>query len=133
MDFLEQIKQFASRAENLTENLKTEEATKTSLVMPFFNLLGYDIFNPLEFVPEYICDVGTKKGEKVDYAIMQDGEPVIIIEVKSCDTNLNNKHINQLYRYFSVTNAKFGVLTNGLIYKFYSDLEEPNKMDDNPF
>lgn len=133
MDFLEQIKQFSSRAESLRGNLKTEEATKTSLVMPFFNLLGYDIFNPLEFVPEYICDVGTKKGEKVDYAIMQNGEPTIIIEAKACDVDLNSKHINQLYRYFSVTKAKFGILTNGIVYKFYSDLEEPNKMDENPF
>lgn len=133
MDFFEQLQQFSNRILNLKDNLKTEEATKTSLILPFFNMLGYDIFNPLEFVPEFNADVGTKKGEKVDYAILKDNDPIILIEVKSCDTTLNNKHLNQLYRYFSVTNAKFAILTNGIIYKFYSDLEEPNKMDDSPF
>ncbi|MEN8077634.1 type I restriction endonuclease [Clostridioides difficile] len=133
MDFNEQLKQFSMKIEKLKGNLKTEEATKTSLVLPFFQLLGYDIFDPFEFVPEFVADVGTKKGEKVDYAIMQNNEPIMIIEVKSCDTELNTKHINQLFRYFSVTKAKFGVLTNGIVYRFYSDLEETNKMDDAPF
>lgn len=133
MDLNEELKQFTIKINTLKDNIVTEEATKTSLVLPFFHLLGYDIFNPLEFVPEYTTDVGTKKGEKVDYAILKDSEPMIIIEVKSCDTKLNNKHINQLLRYFSVTKAKFGILTNGIIYRFYSDLEEINKMDNVPF
>ena len=96
-------------------------------------MLGYDVFNPYEFVPEFIADTGTKKGEKVDYAIIINNEPIMLIEAKSADTTLNNKHLNQLYRYFTVTKAKFGVLTNGIVYKFYTDLEEPNKMDDVPF
>ncbi|MEG1313966.1 MAG: type I restriction enzyme HsdR N-terminal domain-containing protein, partial [Bacilli bacterium] len=91
------------------------------------------MFNPLEFVPEYTTDVGTKKGEKVDYAILKDNEPLLIVEVKPCTTDLNTKHINQLLRYFSVTKARFGILTNGIIYRFYSDLEETNKMDTVPF
>ncbi|MGG5461666.1 type I restriction endonuclease [Clostridium sp. B9] len=133
MDLNEELKQFTIKINTLKDSIATEEATKTSLVLPFFQLLGYDIFNPLEFVPEYTTDVGTKKGEKVDYAILKDNEPMIIIEVKSCGTQLNNKHINQLLRYFSVTKAKFGILTNGVIYRFYSDLEEVNKMDNIPF
>lgn len=133
MDFIDELKQFSNRITMLKDNLKTEEATKTSLVLPFFQMLGYDVFNPFEFVPEFVADVGTKKGEKVDYAIMQNNEPIIIVEVKSCDTELNSKHTNQLFRYFSVTKAKFGVLTNGIIYRFFSDLEESNKMDDAPF
>ncbi len=133
LDFVDEVKQFAQRIINLKRKLLTEEATKTSLVLPFFQLLGYDVFSPLEFVPEFIADTGTKKGEKVDYAILRDGDPIMIIEVKPCDTDLNIKHINQLYRYFAVTKARFGILTNGIIYQFYSDLEEPNKMDNTPF
>lgn len=57
----------------------------------------------------------------------------MIVEVKAINSDLNTKHINQLFRYFTVTKARFGVLTNGIIYRFYSDLEEPNKMDLNPF
>ncbi len=133
MDFIDKIKQFSKRVETLKDTIQTEEATKTSLILPFFTMLEYDVFNPFEFIPEFIADVGTKKGEKVDYAIMQDNKPIIIIETKSCNSELNNKHINQLFRYFTVTNARFGILTNGIIYRFYSDLKESNKMDLIPF
>ena len=133
MNFSDELKNFSNRIEHLKDNISTEEATKTSMVLPFFQLLGYDVFNPLEFVPEYIADAGTKKGEKVDYAIIQDNEPSMIIEVKPVNMELNNKHINQLFRYFTVTKARFGILTNGIIYRFYSDLEETNKMDLMPF
>lgn len=100
--------------------------------MPFFQLLGYDVFNPLEFSPEYIADVGIKKGEKVDYAILNNNNPIILIEAKSIKEDLKN-HDSQLFRYFGTTTAKFGILTNGNEYRFYTDLEEPNKMDRAPF
>lgn len=132
MDFIDQIKQFAQRASDLKDSLQTEEATKMSLIVPFFRILGYDVFNPEEFTPEYTADVGIKKGEKVDYAIMDNGEPVILIEAKSCKEKLD-KHDSQLFRYFGVSTAKFGILTNGIIYKFYTDLDEQNKMDLTPF
>lgn len=133
MDFIEKIAQFSKRVEHIKNNIYTEEATKTSVILPFFQLLGYDVFNPFEFIPEYTADAGTKKGEKVDYAIMVNNEPLILIEAKSLNTELSAKHINQLLRYFTVTKARFGILTNGIIYRFYSDLEEPNKMDTIPF
>lgn len=132
MDFIDQVKQFSKRVEGLKENLQTEEATKTSIIMPFFSLLGYDVFNPDEFVPEYTADVGIKKGEKVDYAILKDGEPVILIEAKWIGEPLQ-KHDSQLFRYFGTTKSKFAILTNGQIYRFYTDLDEPNKMDEKPF
>ena len=103
-----------------------------SLIVPIFQLLGYDVFNPLEFCPEYTADVGIKKGEKVDYAILEDGKPSILIECKSCTEQLD-KHSSQLFRYFGTTPAKFGILTNGIIYRFFTDLEEANKMDLIPF
>lgn len=132
MEFTEKLKGLASRIENLKDSISTEEATKTSLIMPFFAMLGYDVFNPLEFVPEFTADVGIKKGEKVDYAIMVDGNPVILVEAKS-NTEQLDKHGSQLFRYFGTTSAKFGILTNGAVYQFYTDLETPNKMDTVPF
>lgn len=132
MDFNESIKQFSERVSKLKDNIETEEATKMSLIVPLFQLLGYDVFNPLEFCPEYTADVGIKKGEKVDYAILEEGNPNILIECKSCSEQLN-KHGSQLFRYFGTTTAKFGILTNGIIYKFFTDLEEMNKMDLVPF
>jgi len=133
MDFIDQIRTIASRINKKIEHLQTEEATKNALVMPFINALGYNVFDPTEVVPEFTADVGTKKGEKVDYAILQDGKPIILFECKCCHTNLDDEHASQLYRYFSVTEAKFGVLTNGIVYRFYTDLEEPNKMDKKSF
>lgn len=132
MEFNEAIKQFSERVISLKESITTEEATKMSLVVPMFQLLGYDVFNPREFCPEYIADVGIKKGEKVDYAILENGVPTTLIECKSCLEQLD-KHSSQLFRYFGTTPAKFGILTNGLIYRFYTDLEESNKMDLVPF
>jgi hypothetical protein len=132
MDFKDQIKQLSDRIEKLKDNLQTEEATKNALIMPFLQALGYDVFNPLEVVPEYTCDIGTKKGEKIDYAILKDGTPAILIECKHWGQDLT-LHDNQLLRYFNVSPAKFGLLTNGIIYKFYTDLESENKMDEKPF
>ncbi|MDP4270937.1 MAG: type I restriction enzyme HsdR N-terminal domain-containing protein [Bacteroidota bacterium] len=132
MDFKDSIKQLSERVEKLKENIQTEEATKNAFIMPFISSLGYDVFNPLEVVPEYTCDIGTKKGEKIDYAILKDDEPIILIECKHWMQDLN-LHDNQLLRYFHVSKAKFGILTNGIIFKFYTDLETPNKMDEKPF
>lgn len=132
MDFIDELRQFSKRIEGLKDNILTEEATKTSMIMPFFQMLGYDVFNPQEFVPEFTADIGIKKGEKVDYAIMKDNNPVILIEAKWCGENLD-KHDSQLFRYFGTTPAKFAILTNGFIYRFYTDLDEQNKMDTKPF
>lgn len=132
MDFKDIIRQLIERVEKLRGNIQTEEATKNALILPFLTALGFDVFNPLEVVPEYICDIGTKKGEKIDYAIIQNGEPIILIECKHCVENLN-LHNNQLLRYFNVSKAKFGILTNGIIYRFYTDLDKANVMDEKPF
>ncbi|MCK6641944.1 MAG: type I restriction enzyme HsdR N-terminal domain-containing protein, partial [Bacteroidia bacterium] len=127
MDFKDQIKQLGDRVTKLKEQIQTEEATKNAFIMPFLQTLGYDVFNPLEVVPEYITDIGTKKGEKIDYAIFKDGNPTILVECKHWGQNLN-LHDGQLLRYFHVSKAKFGLLTNGITYRFYSDLVEANKM-----
>lgn len=131
-EFNDQIKQFAARVEQIHSSIQTEEATKMSMIIPFFQLLGYDVFNPSEFCPEFTADVGIKKGEKVDYAILENDEPIILVECKWCGETLD-KHGSQLFRYFGASSAKFGILTNGIVYRFYTDLEESNKMDLSPF
>jgi len=132
MDFIDQVKQLSQRVEKIKGSIPTEEATKMSLIIPFFQMLGYDVFNPEEFLPEFTADVGIKKGEKVDYAVIINGEPSILIEAKWCGAALD-KHDSQLFRYFGTTPAKFAILTNGIIYKFYTDLDEANRMDLTPF
>jgi hypothetical protein len=133
MDFIDQLKALAGKIPALCDVLKTEEATKNALVMPFIRILGYDIFDPMEVVPEFIADVGIKKGEKVDYAIKKDGQIIMLFECKHCGGDLSIKHASQLFRYFAVTDARIGVLTNGIVYRFFTDLEATNKMDDKPF
>ena len=132
MDFKDQIKQLSERVEKLCDSLQTEEATKNALIMPFIQAMGYDVFNPMEVMPEFTCDIGTKKGEKIDYAIFKDGQPIILVECKHWKQPLT-LHDNQLLRYFHVSPAKFGILTNGVQYRFYTDLATPNKMDEVPF
>ncbi|WP_375290891.1 type I restriction endonuclease [Qipengyuania sp.] len=113
--------------------LETEEAAKTTLVLPFLRALGYDIFNPAEVKAEFTCDVGTKKGEKVDYALCVGGEVQVLVECKPVASELSLKHASQLYRYFAATNARISLLTNGVIYQFYTDSDRANMMDDQPF
>ena len=132
MDFKDQIKIISERTLKLKDQILTEEATKNAFIMPFIQSLGYDIFNPIEVVPEFVADIGLKKGEKIDYAIFNEGKPAILIECKHWSKNLD-LHDGQLLRYFHVSKAKFGMLTNGIEYRFYSDLVEPNKMDEKPF
>ncbi len=134
MDFIDEIQALKTRLAPRKDHVQTEEATKTSLIMPFINVLGYNVFDPTEVVPEFTADIGTKQGEKVDYAIIQDGKPVILFECKQKDTNLNDeRHWNQLARYFMVTETRFAVLTDGLGYRFYSDLDTTKRMDEKPF
>lgn len=135
MGFNENFQKFKQRLVNMGDSIfeMSEEATKNALVMPFFTLLGYDVFNPQEFMPEYTCDVGTKKGEKIDYAIVKDGDPIMLIEVKRCGMKLQKQQQSQLYRYFSVNHSRIAILTNGIQYNIYSDINAPNIMDDDPF
>lgn len=133
MDFIDGIRDLSARIEKQKESVQTEEATKTAFVMPFLSLLGYDVFNPTEVVPEFTADIGTKQGEKVDYAIFKDDEVIMLIECKKFGTDLADVHTSQLYRYFSVVHARIAVLTDGALYQFYMDLEEENKMDTKPF
>lgn len=134
MEFLEKLNNLAAKIRNQAASIQTEEATKNAFIMPFINaVLGYDVFDPNEVVPEYVCDVGTKKGEKIDYAIFKDGAMQMLIECKKIGEPLKINHASQLFRYFHVTNARISILTNGQVYKFFTDLDAPNKMDEKPF
>lgn len=134
MDFIERLQGLSKKISQIGSTLETEEATKNALIMPFLHsVLGYDVFDPTEVVPEFNADTGTKKGEKVDYALLKDGEVQILIECKKFGETLATKHASQLFRYFSVTNARIAILTNGELYEFYTDLDAPNKMDEKPF
>ena len=133
MDFIDHLRVLANRIATTKALIQTEEATKNAMVMPFIQILGYNVFDPEEVTPELTADVGTKKGEKVDYAILRDGKPIMLFECKKAGGDLSINHAGQLFRYFHVTDARFGVLTNGLVYRFFTDLEQPNKMDEKPF
>ncbi len=132
MELITKIQELSSRIQTLKDNVLTEEATKHSFIMPFISALGYDVFNPMVVVPEFTADISKKKNEKVDYAIMYNNKPLILIEAKSHTENLD-LHATQLERYFTVTESKFAILTNGIEYRFFTDLEKPNKMDTTPF
>jgi len=134
MEFIGKLSALSEKIKQQGKNIKTEEATKTAFILPFIHtVLGYDVFNPEEVIPEFICDVGTKKGEKIDYAITRNGEIQILFECKKIGEPLTLNHAGQLFRYFHVTNARIAILTNGQVYQFYTDLDAPNRMDDKPF
>ena len=124
----------AETAKRVTQTLETEEATKTALILPFLMALDYNVFDPTEVVPEYQADVGVKSHERVDYALLREGQPIILIEAKQVDVKLDDKrHLTQLFRYWNATPAKVGILTNGVEYRFYGDTDQDNLMDESPF
>lgn len=126
------LEQLYSRVESLKDQINTEEATKNAFIMPFLQILGYDVFNPTEVIPEFVADIGTKKGEKVDYVIKKDNQVILIVECKHWKDNVE-AYTSQLHRYYHVTDTRFAIITNGIIYNFFTDLERPNVMDNNPF
>lgn len=132
MDFKDTVLQLAEKIAKQKDAITTEEGTKNAFIMPIIAALGYDIFNPFEVVPELDCDLIKKKGEKIDYAIMKNDQPILLIECKHCKQDLD-LHNTQLQKYFVASNARFGVLTNGIEYRFYTDLDKPNIMDEKPF
>ncbi|WP_332833999.1 type I restriction endonuclease [Clostridium perfringens] len=133
MAFKDDIQKLSVQVKERKEYITNEEMTKQALIIPFIQILGFDVFNPIEIRPEYSADFGIKKGEKVDYALFKENEPIIFIEAKSVNENLNN-HDAQLARYFNSTKeVKLAILTNGVEYKFFTDLNANNVMDDTPF
>ncbi len=134
MEIAERTQALALKIRKHKAGIETEEATKNAFVMPFIStVLGYDVFNPAEVIPEFTADVGTKKGEKIDYAVSHGGKIQLLIEVKKINDPLRIEHASQLFRYFAVTNARIAILTNGEVYQFYTDLDAPNRMDAKPF
>jgi hypothetical protein len=132
LDFGDKIRALATKITKTKSVILTEEAVKTAYILPFIQALGYDPFDPTEVIPEYVADIGIKKGEKVDYALCLDGKPTLIVECKAPNEKLD-PHQTQLFRYFHVVKCRFALLTNGIKYLFYTDLDELNKMDERPF
>ena len=133
MSFNDKIYEYAKNMTEKLQHINNEETTKTALILPFLEVMGYDPTNPAEVKTEYTADLGAKQGEKVDIAILTDNQVNILIECKSTKTTLDETHISQLYRYFNITDAKIAILTNGLIYNFYTDSKKNGLMDKTPF
>ncbi len=133
MAFEDELKEFTKTIPDKLDHIDSEETSKIALITPFLRLMGYDTTNPAEVKAEYTADVGTKQGEKVDFAILKNGEPTVFIECKSAANELNTDNISQLYRYFSITDIQIGILTNGVEYKFFTTGDDNNRMDERPF
>lgn len=134
MEFQAKLQELAERIRQSKDFVQTEQATRSAFIMPFLQILGYDVFNPAEVVPEYTADVGIKKGEKADFAILRDGQPVMLMECKCLGCTLDAGKCSQLFRYFhTLDSARIGILTNGTQYLFFTDLDKPNVMDQRPY
>lgn len=129
MDFAQRVSELSLRSKHASQHALTEEATKTAVVMPFIQALGFDVFNLEEVVPEFVADVGIKKGEKIDFAIKIAGKTAVLIEVKPISMPLGSAQYSQLYRYFATEHARLAILINGREIWFFSDIDEKNKMD----
>ncbi len=128
-EFRQKIRAFAERAVSLAPRCANEEGTKLFLILPFLNFLGYDDRNPDEVCPEHGADFSEKYKNRVDFAILKNEKPVIAIECKTVGMPLKDER-GQLRSYFNAApTVKMGVITDGLVYEFYADSDEPNMMD----
>jgi hypothetical protein len=137
-NFVEKMQEVAQKILNRMDKvIGNEQATKDSLIKPFFNALGIDTEDPDCWQPEYRADFSGKKNpEKVDYVVKQDGKPLIFIEAKpyaASDKGLISRD-GQLARYFNaIEEVKISIITNGVVYRFFSDLASENIQDGDPF
>jgi hypothetical protein len=132
-EFRQKLTAFAARVVDIAPKCGNEESTKMFLILPFLHVLGYDDRNPSEVCPEHSADFSEKYKNRVDFAILKNDLPVIAIECKCCGAPLKDER-GQLRSYFNAApTVKMGVLTDGLIYEFYADSDEPNMMDQTAF
>ena len=127
-----QILQIRTNIQNVVNVPQTEEATKQRLILPLLAALEFDPYSS-DIEPEYTLDFGIKKGEKVDYALQINNQPVAIVECKQLDHQLNKDNVQQLYRYFQVQGVHIAILTNGDDYWFFTDSVKSNIMDSEPY
>ena len=129
------IDAFTKRVRELAEHVRgNEQATKQSLIGPLFTLLGYDLTDPRECVPEFRADFGKERSVKpVDWAFFQNGRPMFFVEAKEASRKLVG-YDEQLADYFAkAPEVKLGVLTNGIQWRFFTDVVHQNVMDKEPF
>jgi predicted type IV restriction endonuclease len=133
VDFKTSLQALARKSAKASERCVNEESTKMFLVVPFLAFLGYDTLNPDEVYPEHHADFSDKYKNRVDYAILRGGEPVVAVECKTCGYPIADDR-GQLRSYFNAAKTiKLGVLTDGMVWEFYADSDEPNMMDSKPF
>lgn len=133
MTLFDVLSKISAHVEHQRPLIASEDDTILVSIHPFVRALGYDTQNLTEFRAQFSADAKTTGGEKVDYAILRDGKPIIFIEVKAAHISLNETHWKQLYNYFNAEDVRFGILTNGIEYRFYTDLKKRHIMDKEPF
>jgi hypothetical protein len=133
MDFIDQLQSLGKLIEKQKSDITTKEATKKVFVLPFIRALGFEVSDSREVVADFSTDIDCDNNGSVDYAICRDSKPVMLFECKSCTIDLTGEDVDQLRSNFVTASAMFGVLTNGISYRFYSDIEKENIMDDKPF
>ncbi|MHC5746233.1 MAG: type I restriction endonuclease [Nostoc sp.] len=136
MGFTEDITKLSEQVRKLADQVVGEESTKMALIVPFLSVLGYDVYDPSEVIPEYVADFAIKKAgqfEKVDYALAINGTKVMLVEAKARGQKAE-AHDGQLSRYFNaLSTTKVAIVTNGIEYRFFTDLRDKNVMDKEPF
>lgn len=137
MGLLEDLRKLSEKVKLRKDHVKGEEATKHALIVPFLQVIGFDTTDPLEVKPEFVADFAKRRSngqfQKVDYLITVKGEPAIFVEAKSVEAAAE-EHDGQLRYYFNSTpSVKLAIVTNGLVYRFFTDLKMHNIMDEVPF
>ncbi len=133
MSLFDTLSQIAEQVKEQRQWMTNEEATKQVSIRPFIHAMGYNTYNLNEVQPEFVADPRKSGNERVDFVIKMNGKPIILVEAKSAEIKLTDNHWRQLHDYFAAVEVEFGILTNGIEYRFYADHEKPNILDSVPF
>lgn len=135
-ELLAKLQDHAKKVDDVKRYCTDVANTRGALVEPLLEILGYDCRDPREVAREFTADVAGRKGEKVDYALIRDGKPVVLVEAKTMGNRLGGGEREQLQRYFPFTPARLAVLTDGIRWRWYRGMSEPgqsHQMDSSPF
>lgn len=133
MSLFDSLSRIAEQIQQQRQLMRNEEATLQVSIRPFIEALGYSTRNLAEVAPQYTADPRPSGTDRVDYAILRESKPVILVEAKAAIASLTENNWKQLHDYFNAEEVRFGILTNGIEYRFYTDLSKRNIMDKQPF
>ena len=132
MSFQQNLSLLQQQIHRFKSQVPNKEAAKLAFVLPFIECLGFNIRDPYEVKPGYSLNIDCTDSQRIDYCMIVNDAPAFLLACENPSLPLDIMK-SPLYPCFSRIACKFAILTNGIEYHFYSDLEVDGILDSRPF